>query len=178
MKNYQELIGEANNQKDWDAVIKLATEAKNLELGEVFLGIRKGYVNLFTGDHSRIEDMFSEAGIKWFSFKTQPQLNKLLKSGELTLEMVQSEPIVIFSGKSTINNRLSNLNWPINNFTARTSSRKTKNVDKNGFAVYDYFCCLTNKGTNESISFKMDDNNTALKAIMRDKRIDLILSDF
>jgi hypothetical protein len=138
MKNYQELIGEANNQKDWDAVIKLATEAKNLELGEVFLGIRKGYVNLFTGAHSsRIEDMFSEAGIKWFSFRTQPQLNRLLKSGDLTLEMIQSEPIVIFSGKPTINNRLANLNWPVNNFTARTSSRKTKNVDKNGNEIYN-----------------------------------------
>jgi hypothetical protein len=176
-KDYQELITQALTEKNWELIIQLATEAKNTSLGEVFLGIRKGYVNLFTGGFSKLEDMFEEAGIKCFSIYTQPSLNKLIKNGELTLDMVLNEPVVIFSGKATVNAKLMALNWPVNNFTARSSSRNTKKKDKNGFNIYDHFCTLTNKTTNETITFKLDDQKIALTALIREARIDSILND-
>lgn len=176
-KNYIKLIQQELDNKNWDQIIKLATEAKNTELGEVFLSIRKGYVNLFTGWNGRVVAMFEMAGIKVFTYHTQPALNKAIKSGEISLDMIANEPVIIFSGKTTVSAKLAALNWPICNFTCRSSSKNTKKKDKNGHAIYDHYCTLANKMTGESITFKLDEQDIALKALMRDKRIDSILDD-
>jgi hypothetical protein len=174
-KNYIKSIQQELDNKNWDQIIKLATEAKNIELGEVFLGIRKGYVNLFTGYNGRVVAMFEMSGIKVFTYRTQPSLNKAIKSGEISLDMIANEPVIIFSGKTTVSSKLSALNWPICNFTCRSSSKNTKKKDKYGFNIYDHYCTLTNKMTSETINFKLDEQDITLKALMRDKRIDSIL---
>ena len=61
--DYKKLITEELANRNWDEIIKLATKAKNSEFGEVFLGIRKGCVNLFTGYNYRIEKMFENYAI-------------------------------------------------------------------------------------------------------------------
>ena len=173
--DYKKLITEELANRNWDEIIKLATKAKNSEFGEVFLGIRKGCVNLFTGYNYRIEKMFEKAGIKVFTFRTQPALNKSIKSGELSLDLINNQPIVIFALKATVSAKIGQLHWPICNFTLRSSSKK--NTKKKNEDIYDHFCTLTNKSTNESINFKIDDEDIALTAIIRDKRIDSILDD-
>lgn len=88
--DYNELILQALEEKNWDEIIALATQAKNTQLGEVFLGIRKGYVNLFNGYNNLLKEMFTKLGVKSFRARTQPDLNKLIKNGDLSLDLIMS----------------------------------------------------------------------------------------
>ena len=116
-------------------------------------------------------------GIKTFVYHTQPDFNKAIKAGKISLELIENEPIIVFAGKATVSSKILALNWPVCHFTCRSSSKNTKKKDKNGFFIYDHFCTLTNKSTNESINFKLDKENIALTALIRDKKIDQILND-
>ena len=178
--NYIELITEALFQKNWDIIIKYATQAKHEENGDMFLGVRKGYINVFYGDTGRILPLLEEAGIKVFDCFNQPELNKEIKSGRLSLEIVKTECVILFTKKATVVSRLVNLNYPINYFTINTKSVGVKSslkIQPNGrkeYGKYDLICTLSNKATGETMKFKADNN--IFKAILRNNRIDTILN--
>jgi hypothetical protein len=174
---YKELILQALEEKNWDEIISLATQAKNIQLGEVFLGIRKGYVNLFNGYDNLLYEMFTKLGVKCFWTKTQPGLNKLIKDGDLSLQLIMNEPVIIFSGKATVNDKLMRLKWPVCLFSSKVKSKKTKEKTKNGYTIYEYTYVITNHMTNEEISFNKDNSENVLTGLMRDSRINSILDD-
>lgn len=180
--DYIQLITQALSEKKWDDVIKFATEAKHKEVGQVFLGIRKGYVNILYGYDKIVEAGLKEAGIKTLYAASQPDLNKLIKAGELSLEVIKEQCVIIFVRKATVVSRLVNLAYPINYYTIGVRSCGVKGTEftttygRKDYTKHENICTLKNKITGESMRFKLDAKNV-FTAILRENRIDSLFDE-
>ena len=188
--DYVKLITEALAEKKWDDIARYATEAKNKETGELFIGVRKGYVNIFYGYDNLLDSNLKDANIKTFYAGTQ-QLNKLIKAKQISLDIIKDECVVIFTSKATVVSKLISLNYPVTYFTVTNKRVGVKGTEKietwgvppnNGsyktFEKWENICTIKNKNTGESIKFILDINNTkALAGFIRDNRINDIFED-
>ena len=190
MDHYIELISAALQERKWEKVIELATEAKNKEAGDIFIGIRKGYANILYGYDPILEKNFKEIGIVTIIAHSQPDLNKHIREGKLSKELVDKECVVIFTTKPTVVNKLIALNYPISYFSITTRRTGVKGTEytqywgskneysRKSYQKYEDICHIKNKGTGESIKFVLDKTNTkALSSYLRDKRINDIFED-
>ena len=189
--DYTQLITEALAEKKWDDIVRYATEAKNKETGELFIGVRKGYVNIFYGYDNLLADNLKEANIKTFYAGTQPELNKLIKAKQISLDIIKEECVVIFTSKATVVSKLISLNYPVTYFTITTKRVGVKGSEKvetygtppnvrsyNTFEKWENVCTIKNKNTGETIKFILDKNNTkALLGFIRDNRINDIFDE-
>lgn len=190
MDHYIQLISAALQERKWEKVIELATEAKNKEAGDIFIGIRKGYANILYGYNPILEKNFQEIGIVTIIAHSQPDLNKHIREGRLSKELVDKECVVIFTTKPTVVNKLISQNYPISYFSVTTRQTGVKGTEKyhyygpnnqyktKRFDKYEDICHIKNKATSESIKFVLDKTNTkALSSYLRDKRINDIFDD-
>lgn len=189
--DYVKLITEALAEKKWNDIARYATEAKNKETGELFIGVRKGYVNIFYGYDNLLESNLKEANIKTFFAGTQPALNKLIKAKQISLDIIKDECVVVFTSKATVVSKLISLNYPVTYFTVtnkRVGVKGTEKVETYGvppntgsyktFEKWENICTIKNKNTGESIKFILDKDNTkALAGFIRDNRINDIFDD-
>jgi hypothetical protein len=171
--DYVKLITEALVEKKWDDIARYATEAKNKETGELFIGVRKGYVNIFYGYDNLLDLNLKDANIKTFYAGTQPELFKLIKAKQISLDIIKDECVVLFTSKATVVSKLISLNYPVTYFTVTNKRVCVKGTEK-----VENICTIKNKNTGESIKFILDINNTkALAGFIRDNRINDIFDD-
>ena len=180
--DYTQLITQALSEKNWDNVIKLAIEAKHKEDGQIFLGIRKGYANIIYGYNNQVDAAFKEAGVKTLDACTQLELNKLIKAGDLSLDSIKAECIIIFARKATVVSKLVNLGYPINYFTMTIKYSGVKGTEytntygQKDFKEHEHICTFKNKITGESMKFKLNSKNI-FTAILRDTRIESLFDE-
>ena len=127
MNNYAEQILDLLNQekKDWDLIVRLANQAKMSESQELVFNLHSGYLNYLEGDYSsQLANFFEESGaiVKWC--QNQPQLNKLIKNDEISLDKVKNNIYILFAGKSTILEKLTRLEYPINYYTCKGKTKE------------------------------------------------------
>lgn len=162
-----ELLGQ--EKQDWDLISKLANAAKMAESQDLIFNLRSGYLNYFEGDyHSEFKTFLTELGAIVFNCANQPQLNKLLKVEDITLDLVKNNIVVLFAGKSTILDRLTRLDYPINYYTCKI---KSKIVDKK----FIYNCILNHMPTNTAHKFEI--NKQLFKSLSRDLQMKSIFDD-
>ena len=160
---YKEQIIEILNQEkpDWDLISRLANQAKMSESQELLFNLRSGYVNYLEGDYDHdLANFFKESGaiILWCS--NQPELNKVLKKGDLTIDIVKDNIVILFAGKSTILERLTRLEYPINYYTCNI---KTKRTETNKWSRH---CNLNHISSNTAHKFEI--NEQLFKSLSRD----------
>lgn len=167
----QEILNLLNTEKkDWDLIARLANQAKLSESQELVFNLRSGYVNYLEGNYSpELANFFKESGAIVFCIDNQPQLNKELKKGNLTIDMVKNNIVILFAGKSTILNRLTRLEYPINYYTCKI---KTKRTEPNKWSKH---CDLNHISTNTVHKFEI--NEQLFKGLSRDLQMKSIFDD-
>lgn len=167
-KEIIELLGQ--EKKDWDLIAKLANAAKMAESQDLVFNLRSGYLNYLEGDHNQqLSNFLTESGAIVFWCGNQPQLNKLLKAENLTLDLVKNNIVVLFAGKSTILDRLTRLDYPINYYTCKI---KYKRIEPNKYTIN---CNLNHMSTNTAHKFEI--NEQLFKGLSRDLQIKSIFDD-
>jgi hypothetical protein len=169
---YKEQIIEILNQEkpDWDLISRLANQAKMSESQELLFNLRSSYVNYLEGDYNtELANFFKKSGAIVIWCSNQPQLNKELKNGNLTIDMVKDNIVILFAGKSTILERLTRLEYPINYYTCKI---KTKRIEPNKYSRY---CNLNHISSNTSHKFEI--NEQLFKSLSRDLQMKSIFDE-
>jgi hypothetical protein len=171
---YKEQIIEILNQEkpDWNLISRLANQAKMSESQELLFNLRSGYVNYLEGDYNtELANFFRESGaiVLWCS--NQPVLNKALKKGDLTIDMVKDNIVILFAGKSTILERLTRLEYPINYYTCKIKI-KTKRTEPNKWSRH---CNLNHISSNTAHKFEI--NEQLFKSLSRDLQMKSIFDE-
>ena len=167
----QEILNLLNaEKKDWDLIARLANQAKISETQELVFNLRSGYLNYLEGDYNtELANFFSESGAIVIWCSNQPQLNKILKKGDLTIDMVKNNIVILFAGKSTILERLTRLEYPINYYTCKI---KTKRTEPNKWSRH---CDLNHISSNMVHKFEI--NEQLFKGLSRDLQMKAIFDD-
>ena len=176
MNNYTQEILDLLNQekKDWDLIARLANQAKMSETQELVFNLRSGYLNYIDGDYSsELEKFFKESGaiVEWCS--NQPQLNKLIKNGDISIDKVKNNIYILFAGKSTILEKLTRLEYPINYYTCKIKNKWLK--QNNGSNIIISTCLLNHISTNTAHKFEI--NEQLFKSLSRDLQMKAIFDD-
>jgi hypothetical protein len=176
MSNYsQEIIEILNSEKpDWDLVARLANAAKMSESQELIFNLRSGYLNYIEGNYDlTLANFFIESGAIVIQCSNQPELNKILKMGTLTIDIVKDNIVILFAGKSTILERLTRLEYPINYYRCKIRTKRTE--PNPGNVKWSKHCVLNHISTNTSHKFEI--NEQLFKGLSRDLQMKAIFDD-
>jgi hypothetical protein len=112
--DYSELIHKYTDEKNWDQVLLLANKAKLNDHQESYFGIRKGYVNLFEGWCSSVlTELGKIEGILYQTIGNQPRLNKIIKKGTFSKELVANNFFISdYDVSSAVIKKLEDLEYP------------------------------------------------------------------
>lgn len=164
-KNYYELITKAAAESDWNQVVQLGNEAR-MDIDNPSF-VKKGFFNIITmwlwGKPELVEKL-ENCGIKVFYAPYVADFNKILKNGEINLEILKEKDVVIITQKDGVTNKLAKLNFPIINYSYLTKYDPLKHF-KNEF--------LKNNETKKVYELTSD----YFKALNRGSKIDQIFED-
>ena len=94
--DYNKKILDALKLKDWDEIIKISNEAKYNTVKETMFGLRKGFVNVFSGYTNELEKELNDVGIITFKVENQSYLHQnLIKENIITKELVNNNFVVL-----------------------------------------------------------------------------------
>jgi len=162
--DYSTLIHKYTDEKNWDQVLLLANKAKLNDHQESYFGIRKGYVNLFEGWGGQfLSELGKIEGIYYAHIGNQPSLNKMIKKGTFSKELVADNFYLAgYDVSSAVIKRLEDLEYPYLRFTV---GHPRKGADRWKITI------VKNLTTGEEVVFE---NVAQLLGMERERKIDSI----
>lgn len=179
--DYLQLINDASKVGNWDEVVNLALLAKDKLSATTFLGLRKGFINVISGN-TFLKEHLEKIGINCFDFYYQNDFTKAIYQKTITKEFVASEFVVIFYDKDTIINKMMEFGYSLNLYTCSEKSiyypdSVTYRPDIAGsYEGKDYYIKYTVKNKKTKEKYKFTSLDVYFKGINRSLKLKTLLS--